>query len=125
MQGWQTRTFLDKTCFHHRKMGTGSRGILSAKFRIGCEDCYEGGHPLWELFRAIYQMKARPYIIGGIWLLAGYVWSSLRKNDRPISKELVEFHRHEQLDRLKKICSNALYLKEKNKTTSSYASGRQ
>ena len=22
MKGWQTRTFLEKTCFHHRKMGT-------------------------------------------------------------------------------------------------------
>ena len=22
MKGWQTRTFPEKTCFHHRKMGT-------------------------------------------------------------------------------------------------------
>ena len=35
MKGWQTRTFLEKTCFHHRKMGTASRNPLMARFQHG------------------------------------------------------------------------------------------
>ena len=47
MRGWQTRTFLEKTCLHHRKMGTASRSRLMARFWHGQEDYYVGGHPLW------------------------------------------------------------------------------
>ena len=32
MRGWQTRTFVEKTCFHHRTMGTANRGRLMAGF---------------------------------------------------------------------------------------------
>src|SRR5712691_5562273 len=35
MKSWKTRTFLEKTCFHHRKIGTGSDSQLMAHFRYG------------------------------------------------------------------------------------------
>jgi hypothetical protein len=40
MRGWQTRTFVEKTCLHHRKMGTASRSRLMARFQHGQEDYY-------------------------------------------------------------------------------------
>ena len=48
MKGWQTRTFLEKTCLHHRKMGTASRNPLMARFQHGQEDYYVGQHPVWQ-----------------------------------------------------------------------------
>ena len=108
MKGWQTRTFTEKTCFHHREMGTGGTSTLNARFKLGKEDYYLGGHPLWALFRAFYQMKSKPYIIGGLILLAGHTWSFIRRVQRPISKELIKFHRKEQLTRLKNIFSKGL-----------------
>ena len=97
MKGWQTRTFTDKVCIHHRKMGTGGYSSLKAWFRHGQKDYFLGGHPLWQLFRAAYQMTKRPYAIGGGLLLSGYAWASIRKLPRPVSPELMRFNRMEQM----------------------------
>ena len=103
MKGWKTRTFTEKICLHHRKIGTAERGALAAKYRVGALDYALGGHPMWEVFRTVYQMSKKPYIIGGLMLLAGYVISSIRRAERPVSKELIEFRRREQMVRLRKF----------------------
>ena len=103
MKGWETRTFLDKACLHHRKMGTANRSQLMAKFRLGQEDYYLGGHPLWALVRGAFQMKTRPFVLGGLSLMLGYFWAMARRMPSPISAELVAFHRAEQMARLRKI----------------------
>ncbi len=45
MHGWTTRTFLERTCTHHRAMGTADRNPVKARFRHGQEDYYVGNHP--------------------------------------------------------------------------------
>ena len=102
MKGWQTRTFVDKTCTHHRPMGTGSsKGQVRALFRHGQKDYALGGHPVWQLFRGAYQMTRRPFVIGGSALLAGYFCALAAGRERPISSELVRFNRSEQKARLR------------------------
>jgi glycosyltransferase involved in cell wall biosynthesis len=103
MKGWETRTFLEKTCFHHRKMGTADRNPLMARFRHGQEDYYVGGHPLWQVLRGIFQMKTKPLVLGGLFLILGYFWAMARRVRRPVSAELVSFHRAEQMARLRKL----------------------
>jgi glycosyltransferase involved in cell wall biosynthesis len=100
MKGWKTRTFTETVSMHHRTMGTAQNGGLRAKFKYGAKDYSVGNHPVWELFRAVYQMKQRPFIIGGLALASGYYWSMVRRVRRPVSKELVAFTRREQLRRL-------------------------
>lgn len=106
MKGWKTRTFKEKTIFHHRKMGTGKGSVLEARFRLGKEDYYEGSHPLWEFSRAIYQMRFNPFILGGLFILLGYISAFLQRMERPISPELIKFYRNEQMQRLKRKFSN-------------------
>ena len=103
--GWKTRTFPDKICMHHRTMGTAQHSELRAKFRLGVKDHSVGNHPLWEFVRAIYQMKHRPVVAGGIALWMGYAWALLRGAEVPLSKDLVTFVRREQMQRLKKAIS--------------------
>lgn len=103
MKGWKTRTFTGKMCLHHRKIGTGKSKLLASKLRIGRQDYYLGGHLLWEVFRSLYQMRFRPYLIGGLLIFVGYIWGFLRGVDRPISEELVRFRRREQLQRLRSL----------------------
>jgi GT2 family glycosyltransferase len=100
MQGWQTRTFPEKVCHHHRKQGSASNGPLKIKFRVGALDYALGGHPAWELFRVVYQMTKRPFVAGGSMIFAGYFWSMVRRVKRPISPEIVKFRRREQISRL-------------------------
>ncbi|MBA3037619.1 MAG: glycosyltransferase family 2 protein [Desulfobacterium sp.] len=102
MNGWKTRTFTEKFCLHHRNMGTGNTSPILTWFRQGQKDYFLGNHPFWETFRILYQMTKKPFIIGGSFLLFGFVWASLKRVKRPISKELIQFIRSEQMIRLKK-----------------------
>jgi len=108
MKGWETKTFTDKTCLHQRKIGTGKSKILMSRFRFGKQDYYLGGHPVWESFRCLYQMKTNPLIIGGLFLYSGYLWAFINRLKRPISQELIEFRRNEQMRRLKNIFNKTL-----------------
>ena len=107
MRGWKTRTFTDKTCQHHRKMGTGNASPILTWFRQGRKDYFLGNHPVWELFRTAYQMSHKPYCIGGWLLLAGYIWAAMKNEERPISPELLAFVRTEQMRRLKKALTGS------------------
>jgi poly-beta-1,6-N-acetyl-D-glucosamine synthase len=103
MKGWKTRTFTETLSMHHRTMGTAQSGGLKAKFKQGAKDYSVGNHPVWELFRAVYQMKQHPFCIGGAALASGYYWSMIRQVQRPVSSDLVAFTRREQMRRLSRL----------------------
>jgi hypothetical protein len=103
MHGWQTRTFTERVCVHHRRMGTAMQGGLKAKFRHGGKDYLVRNHPLWQLFRACYQMKHPPLMLGGIAVGAGYAWALLARRKTPLSPEMVAFARRDQMKRLKRL----------------------
>ena len=108
MKGWQTRTFPGKIFVHHRKMGTGIYIGLKAPFRGGYHDYLMGGHPVWQIFRSIYQMRFRPYVVYGCALLVGYFWAMVTRAERPVSMEFVTFRRKEQMHRLKEILTKLI-----------------
>jgi len=103
MKGWNTRTFTERLCLHHRAMGTAQHGVLKARFSAGAKDYVFGNHPVWEMFRIPYQMTKPPFIIGAVILMCGYLSAMIRRVNRPVSPEFVTFTRHEQLQRLKRI----------------------
>jgi glycosyltransferase involved in cell wall biosynthesis len=109
MKGWQTHTFTEKVCFHHRKLGvgSGSPGKLPMWFHYGCKAYLVGGHPLWECSRGLFRMWDRPFILGGLCFIAGYAWAALRRSERAVSRELMQFHRVEQMARLRRALSRA------------------
>lgn len=101
MKGWKTRSCEGRVFEHHRKMGTADTSQLGARFHYGKKDYFLGGHPLWQLFRGSFQMRKRPYVVGGLALMAGYAWCWASRKPRPVSRELMRFHRGEQLTRLR------------------------
>lgn len=103
MKGWKTRTFTEKTCLHHRKMGTGNARAIMTWFRQGRKDYFLGNHPFWEIFRTLYQMTKKPIVIGGVLLMLGFTWSAITRMSKPISTELQLFIRREQMIRLKEF----------------------
>ncbi len=69
-------------------------------------DCYNdtpmpGGPPTWQLFRVAYRASKQP--LGGLALLSGYCWAAIRRIERPVSDELMRFHRREQMKKLSPI----------------------
>ena len=101
LKGWETRSFPDKIFFHHRPMGETEGNVWKARFDYGRKDYFLGNHPAWQVFRVGYQMLKRPYVLGGLTLAAGYVYSLVARIERPVAPELLKLHRKEQLERLK------------------------
>jgi glycosyltransferase involved in cell wall biosynthesis len=100
-KGWQTRTFIEKPYYHHRPMNGAQIKGLREKLYTGQKAYRLGSHPVWETLRSLYQMTKRPYVIGGILMLVGYFWSSLRGVEQTIPEELIQFRRKDQMSRLK------------------------
>jgi len=111
MMGWQTRSFREKWFFHHRKLGTAERGRLKSSFSYGEKDYYLGGHPVWEALRVAFRMTRKPYLIDGAALGSGFLWAFLSRQKRAVSKELMKFHRKEQMQKLKAILGSMMRFK--------------
>jgi glycosyltransferase involved in cell wall biosynthesis len=105
MIGWNTRSFREKSFLHHRPLGTAERGAIASNYAYGKKDYILGGHPLWQVFRCTYRALKRPYVVGGAALFAGYWAAFLSRMERPVSPELMRFHRAEQMRKLKNIFS--------------------
>jgi hypothetical protein len=103
MKGWKTRSFREKRFFHHRTLGTAERGPLAALYSYGEKDYYLGGSVVWQAFRVVYRMAKRPFLFGGLALGAGFISAAVRRVSRPVSSELMAFHRREQMRKLKAI----------------------
>jgi glycosyltransferase involved in cell wall biosynthesis len=103
MMGWKTRSFREKCFYHHRVLGTANHSKIGKSFTYGKKDYYMGGHPLWEVFRCTYQLRKRPYVVGGVMLFAGYFTGLLKREKRVVSADLMRFHRREQMMKLKAI----------------------
>jgi glycosyltransferase involved in cell wall biosynthesis len=102
MKGWRTRTFPEKTSFHHRPMGSANDGQKwAAQFNLGQRAYRLGFHPVWQLFRSVYQMTRRPYVVSGAALCFGYFWALARRTERAVPADLVRFQRQDQMKRLR------------------------
>ena len=114
MKGWKTKSFAEKRFHHYRTLGTAGKGPLRALFSYGEKDYYLGGSPVWQLFRVAYRMTKKPVFMGGLALLSGYVWAALRRAKRAVSPELMRFHRHEQMKKLRAIFCTLLRFQKVN-----------
>jgi biofilm PGA synthesis N-glycosyltransferase PgaC len=111
MKGWKTESFRGKYFFHHRPLGTAERGTLASSFSYGEKDYYMGGHPVWEMFRVAYRTTKKPYFVDGIALGAGFCWALLKRTPRPVSPQLMAFHRKEQMAKLRAILKSLFTFK--------------
>ena len=100
MLGWRVESIPDLKAFHHRPTG-GGFGSMRYGFRGGLMDHYFGTHPLFEMFRIIRRMGARPYIVGGLVRLAGFVWGYCSGAKREVPPEYIRFCREEQMHKLR------------------------
>jgi glycosyltransferase involved in cell wall biosynthesis len=111
MMGWKTESFRERWFFHYRRLGTADRGVVASSFAYGKKDYYLGGHPIWEACRVAYRLTKPPYVIGGLALGAGYFWAWIKRSPRPVSSNLMAFHRREQLATLRAILSSLMKLR--------------
>ena len=115
MKGWKTRSFRERTFYHHRPLGTGGNSKWKATFNYGKKDYRIGRHPLWEIIRIGYRMTKKPYVIGGVILMSGYAWAVLSREKRPVSRDFIRFYQREQMTKLRSIFMSLIKFKKYDK----------
>ncbi len=103
MLGWEARSFHDEELrfIHLRPMGSSFRSIFHGRMRWGRGQYFMGTHWLYALGISVYRMLERPYVLGGLCILAGYVASALRGAKRYNDPQFRQFLRRWQLARLR------------------------
>ena len=77
--GWHIRVLTELTMLHYRPRGS-KQNPLKARWEEGRGNAYMGYLPSWLLVRAAYRsLVEKPFIVGGLVLLAGYVWARVRR----------------------------------------------
>jgi len=99
MLGWQTRSFPELKVVHHRPTQTASGG-LHGKINTGIANYFVGYHPLFMLARACRNMVRRPYLLGGLWMLYGYLSGYMKSLPQIPDPELIRYVRKQQWNRL-------------------------
>ena len=112
MLGWGTKTCPDRVLMHHRRMGTANPQWGNLQLRQGKKDYMLGNSLSWELTRCLYQARYRPFVLGGLLMLLGYLQCALPGKPKPISDRLVRFVRDEQAARLRKLPKTLLSKRE-------------
>jgi biofilm PGA synthesis N-glycosyltransferase PgaC len=99
MLGYKSRSFRHIRAYHHRPQGAAG-GYLKGNLAAGRAAYNVGYHPLFLTMRAMRRGLSWPPVIGGIYLMAGYLEGYVRRYRKIASPELVKFIRRQQLRRL-------------------------
>lgn len=102
MKGWKTRSFRDPKVkiLHHRLMGSSHKSIYHGRMRWGRGQWFMGTHPLYIIASGVFRMRERPFVIGGLFIIAGYFEAMLKGKPR---YDGPEFRRHLHNWQLKRI----------------------
>ena len=101
MHGWEVECFSEIKAYHYRATGTANNGRLGKSFKYGIRDYALGYHPLFQVLRAVARIRQKPYLVGSLIWMCGYIWGGINRPTRPVSKDFLRYFRSEQLARLR------------------------
>lgn len=102
MLGWETRSFPDLVIKHYKPIGFKQKKTLKREMLAGERLNYLGYHPLFAILKCLYNMKRKPFIIGGVLMLTGYLIAIISRGEQIEDKEMIKFQKKKQLKRLRK-----------------------
>ena len=95
MLGWQTTTFPDEELrvIHLRPEGSSIKSQYHGWARRGKALHFAGADPVWLLASATYHMLNRPYVLGGLCMIIGYLEELLKGSPQYGGQEFRRFLR--------------------------------
>jgi hypothetical protein len=99
IKGWEVEAFPPLKIFHHRHTGEADN-LVRHKFRQGRMDYSFGSDPLFEIFKCVQRIPEKPFVFGSAARIAGFFWSLVCRDERPVSGEFIEFLRREQKQKI-------------------------
>ncbi|MFZ6707676.1 glycosyltransferase [Undibacterium sp. TC9W] len=107
MKGWTTKSFLhpEAILMHHRLMGSSDKNVYRGRLRWGRGIWFMGYHPLYAMASGIFRMREKPFVIGGLLIIAGYLGAAIKRAPRYENPEFREHLHRWQLGQIKKLFS--------------------
>ena len=98
--GWSTESFTDLRLIHHRLTGSDDGLLWGGLVKNGRANYICGYHPLFMLGKCGRRLATKPFIIGALGLLYGYVSGYLKRIPQVDDRETIAYLRRQQLRRL-------------------------
>lgn len=98
MRGWIACSWDDVELrfVHLRPMGSSQQSIFVGRKRHGYGQYYMGTGLLWMIATAVFRITERPYVVGGLFILWGWIDARRKKLPRYEEPGFREFLRHYQ-----------------------------
>jgi glycosyltransferase involved in cell wall biosynthesis len=103
MEGYRTASLADPELriLHLRLMGSSDRNVYRGRLRWGRGQWFMGSSFSYVMASGLFRMFEKPYGIGGLLIVAGYLQAALRREqryeDRAFRSELRRWQRHRLL----------------------------
>lgn len=96
MRGWVACSWDEPELrfVHLRPMGSSQQSIYTGRMRHGYGQYFMGTGLLWMLATAVYRIPEKPYVVGGLFILWGWLKSALQRKPRYNDPEFRRFLRH-------------------------------
>lgn len=103
LRGYKTLSFHHPAArlIHHRLMGSSDANVFKGRVRLGRGIWFMGYHPLYAIASGIFRMRERPYIIGGLIIIASYLYAAARRESRFDDEVFVRELQRWQLQKLR------------------------
>lgn len=88
---------------HLRQMGSSFKSIYHGRLRWGRGQYFMGTRPLYLLAITVFRMGERPWIVGGLCIMAGYVQAALGRQVRYDDLEFRRYLRRWQINELLRL----------------------
>jgi hypothetical protein len=99
MSGWEVRTFRDLKVLHYRPTGA-AEGPWRNAVKDGRADYVTGYHPLFMFLKCAKRIFQKPYLLGSVGLLYGFIESYIRRAPQVNDRALIHYVRQQQMRRL-------------------------
>lgn len=97
--GWTTRSFPNLHLVHQRVTGAAD-GLWPTLVKYGRANYICGYHPLFMTGKCIARLAKRPYVVGSIGLMYGFISGYLLNVPQVDDHAAVKYLRHQQINRL-------------------------
>lgn len=105
IKGYTTLSFHhpEARLIHHRLMGSSDSNVFKGRMRLGRGIWFMGYHPLYAIASGIFRMRERPYVVGGLIIIASYVYAAIRRDPQFEDREFIRELRRWQMQKLRRL----------------------
>ncbi len=101
--GWEVDTRDELVVIHHGPVTNRRQCLTAAFWSRGIVNRGLRYDPLFQVVSSTYRMAERPWVLGGLAFLAGYIWATIGRVAPVLPCETVRFLRAEQHRRLRRL----------------------